>query len=972
MLTRGNLILERYLMLQRSAHFLPWETSQQVFSNRLGFRFKEINLLIPCLLIEDEDESILEEFLCQIIHDRDLNWFSFMFVVDEDCATEFDLYIHFMIDQILDNSTEGNNSAKELSVFTIPLQEIYLPHLADAFRQGSLSVGETPLPSTVGENAVYWDDLKIKLDAYYHLGHDHIFSDLLTSLSQLPELKLSVDQSLVENLYCARLAKSTEFGSLAADYFHRQQWTEAIEYYQKAIFYNPFKSVFWLDRGAALLQLQKYLDAKKSVQTSIVLDSPQYFHYNTLGLIDEALEEWEEATEAYQKAIEINPRDGNSYCNLGNLLIKLNQLSDAIEVYQKGIEENPFDFYLYWNLGNLFLHNDRPLEAIVQYQKALYLSPNNIDVYRNLGIAYQSDPSQAFYYRGMALELQNKIQDAIGFYKISLGHNPFNLNSLSSLASCYHCLNENALLDALIKDSIDLFSTQPVENIKFRFIRELLNYWNYRGEHLLSQAFIQNSTLFQTSEILSLFAKLNLPILYRSEAEIDWVRQDFINTLDAVYILLQSNQTNPTILRESFAFIQALILFFVNYQEKNDLVIQEKTAFIIHAALAHKYPQWMQEIRLSPRKANAKIRVGYISSHLRQHNGGNWAIGWVKNHDRSIFEIYSYHLGEVLDNLTQDFFANSDCFRHIPTSDFADFENWLVYTVEKIRNDRLDVLIFTDIGMEIRSVLLSKLRLAFIQCMSWAHPMTSGSPTIDYFLSSTPMEPDNASFHYSEKVVYLPKLSWCYSTPVLPPLTKNRDDFQLPNDRIIYLSCQSLFKYLPQYDYIYPRIVEQIPNAHFVFLEIFNVKAVFLNRLEQEFNKFNLSAQDYCSILPRQSSQDFLQLQGLSDIYLDTLGWSGGNTTLQAITWGLPVVTYPKEFMRSRHSAAILQILGITETIASSEAEYIQIAIELGLNSAWRKSISEKLKNNHDRIFNDLDCVQALEKFLYYAVHRDD
>lgn len=945
MLTKENLILDQYLIRQRSAHFLPWETSKKVSTKRSSFKFKEINLLVSCLLIEDEDEAVLEQFLSEVMQDIHLQWFSLLFVVDEEYAAELELYVHFVIDQILDNSTEKNDSAKELMFFIVPLQEI---HSA-------------------------WDDLKIKLDAYLNLGSSshHLCFDGLTSLNELPELKLGTAQSLVENLSSVRLAKSTELGYLAADYFQGQQWVKAIESYQKAIFYNPFNSVFWLDRGAALFHLQQYLDAKESVQTSIVLDRPQPFHYNTLGLTNEALGEWEEAIEAYQKAIEINPREGEGYCNLGNLLIKLNQLTDAVEIYQEGIEANPFYFRLYWNLGNLFLQSDRSVEAIVQYQRALYLSPNNIEIYRHLGIAYQSDESQKLYYLGMALEIENKITEAIDCYKTSLEHNPLNYDSRSSLASCYHQRKEHDLLDALIKDSIALFSTQPVEKIKFRFIRELLNYWNYRGEHLLSQDLIQKSNLFETSEILSLFSKLNLPILYQSEAEIDEVRQDFQKALDDLYTLLQTQASNPILQKESFALIQALIYFFINYQEKNDLVVQEKTALIIRTVLARQYPQWVQPIPVSVLKINARIRIGYLSFHLRQHNGANWSIGWLKNHDRSKFEIYSYHLGEVSDSLTQDFFAESDSFQHLPTSDFKDFENWLIYTVKTIRDDRLDVLIFTDIGMEIRSILLSKLRLAPIQCMSWAHPITSGSPTIDYFLSSAPMEPKEASLHYSEKVVYLPNLSWCYAKPLLPPLSKNRSDFGLPQDRIIYLSCQSLFKYLPQYDCIYPAIAQQVPNAHFVFLELFKVKDIFLNRLEKAFNKYNLSAQDYCSILPRQSSQNFLQLQGLSDIYLDTLGWSGGNTTLQAITWGLPIVTYPKEFMRSRHSAAILQILGVTETIANSELEYIQIAIELGLNTAWRNSISEKLNNNHDRLFNDLDSVKALDKFLAYAVQRD-
>jgi predicted O-linked N-acetylglucosamine transferase (SPINDLY family) len=106
----------------------------------------------------------------------------------------------------------------------------------------------------------------------------------------------------------------------------------------------------------------------------------------------------------------------------------------------------------------------------------------------------------------------------------------------------------------------------------------------------------------------------------------------------------------------------------------------------------------------------------------------------------------------------------------------------------------------------------------------------------------------------------------------------------------------------------------------------------------------------------------------LSDIYLDTFSWSGGNTTLEAIACNLPIVTCPGEFMRGRHSYSFLKMIGVTETIAQNKAEYIEIAVKLGVDSGWRRNIAERINESHDRLYNDKACIVGLESFYKQVV----
>ncbi len=72
--------------------------------------------------------------------------------------------------------------------------------------------------------------------------------------------------------------------------------------------------------------------------------------------------------------------------------------------------------------------------------------------------------------------------------------------------------------------------------------------------------------------------------------------------------------------------------------------------------------------------------------------------------------------------------------------------------------------------------------------------------------------------------------------------------------------------------------------------------------------------------------------------------------------------------MRGRHSYAILKMLGVTDTIANSEAEYIGIAVKLGLDQTWRDSIIERMVDRHFNLYNDKTCVVALDAFFHRVV----
>ena len=233
------------------------------------------------------------------------------------------------------------------------------------------------------------------------------------------------------------------------------------------------------------------------------------------------------------------------------------------------------------------------------------------------------------------------------------------------------------------------------------------------------------------------------------------------------------------------------------------------------------------------------------------------------------------------------------------------------------------------------------------------------------------MEPENGQDHYSEKLILLPKLGFNISFPIYCKKTIERDAYGFKEEDIIYLSCQHIAKYLPQYDYIFAKICYQVPNAKLVFVKRTGMESImkkFKNRLQKEFDKYNLSIDKYTYFLNGLELPGYFNLLLNSDIFLDTIGWSGGFTSLDGIASNLPIVTLPTELMRGRQSYGMLKIINVIETIAQNEHQYIDIAVRLGLNREFRQEVVQKMKLNKNSLFNYLTCIKALEKFYLEAI----
>jgi predicted O-linked N-acetylglucosamine transferase (SPINDLY family) len=74
--------------------------------------------------------------------------------------------------------------------------------------------------------------------------------------------------------------------------------------------------------------------------------------------------------------------------------------------------------------------------------------------------------------------------------------------------------------------------------------------------------------------------------------------------------------------------------------------------------------------------------------------------------------------------------------------------------------------------------------------------------------------------------------------------------------------------------------------------------------------------------------------------------------------------------MRGREGFAILTMMGVTETVASTPDDYVDLAARLGNDPTWRGQISEKIKTTKHLVYRDISCIRGLEDFIIRAVNE--
>jgi predicted O-linked N-acetylglucosamine transferase (SPINDLY family) len=677
------------------------------------------------------------------------------------------------------------------------------------------------------------------------------------------------------------------------------------------------------------------LEAAATYIIQAIMCNPQAatFH-NSLGQVYRAQGKLTEAMVQYQDALRLNPEFAEAYNNLGNTLKEQRRLQEAVTAYRQAIVFQPGFAEAHSNLGVAVQEQGHLEEAIVCFQKALALRPDFADAHNNLGVA---------------LAEQGKLEEAEAHYRQAVALRPAYPEAHYNLGNLLTKLGKFEMIVAHYRQAVAL--RPRYAEAYFNLGAALQN----QGKPQEAMINYERASAIRPTDGLKVRIATVLPIICESKDHLLAARRGFE---DRVTRLL----TERLSIGDPSAEVGGTN-FYLAYHAQNDRDLQMKIAHLYERAcpsLLFTAPH----CAVPGRKARAgKIKVGFISHFLMDHSIGKITRGILTHLCREKFLVYAIFVPPVTNDATSRLLQ-----READTSVFLTTN--LAAARHQIAAEELDILFYPEIGMDPFTYFLAFSRLAPVQCVSFGHPVTTGIRNMDYFVSTENFEPDNGDDHYSERLVRLKTPIAYYYKPAIPSPLKSRDEFGFRDSEHLYICPQTLFKFHPDFDEILSRILDADSKARLVIKQS-NVPE-WTGLLMRRFRQTIPRSEHRITVLPWLSRYDFIGLMAVSDVMLDPIHFGGYTTTLEAFAVGIPVVTWPGEFQRGRHTQALYREMGLLECVAQSPDHYTEIAVRLATDSAFRESIKEKILARNYLLFENSDVLREYERFFVNAMAEVD
>jgi predicted O-linked N-acetylglucosamine transferase (SPINDLY family)/glycosyltransferase involved in cell wall biosynthesis/predicted O-methyltransferase YrrM len=350
-----------------------------------------------------------------------------------------------------------------------------------------------------------------------------------------------------------------------------------------------------------------------------------------------------------------------------------------------------------------------------------------------------------------------------------------------------------------------------------------------------------------------------------------------------------------------------------------------------------------------------KIRLGILAAHFTPQTETFSTLPAYKHLDREEFEIILFSTFSDQHRLERYCAGHADGLVLLPDE--------LNAQVQLIREADLDILLVaTNVTQYSNKIALLALhRLARVQMANNSSCTTTGMPHVDYFISGTLTEPEDAQQQYTERLLTIDGPAHCYDfateANVRPTQPISRAALGIREDEVVYISGANFFKITPELETVWSKILAQVPDSRLIlypfnpnWVSSYPVIDAFRQRLRYTLAEHDVDETRVLILDPVPSYGDVKARLKLADVYLDSYPFSGATSLLDPLEIGLPTVVRDGNSFRSRMAAAFLHELQHPELIAANEEAYIQLAIALGrqpdLRQQKRQQIQAAMQKN--------------------------
>ncbi|MBB4953560.1 putative O-linked N-acetylglucosamine transferase (SPINDLY family) [Agrobacterium vitis] len=357
-----------------------------------------------------------------------------------------------------------------------------------------------------------------------------------------------------------------------------------------------------------------------------------------------------------------------------------------------------------------------------------------------------------------------------------------------------------------------------------------------------------------------------------------------------------------------------------------------------------------------------RLRVGYVSSDLRDHAVGFALRDVLEQHDKSSVEIYAYYCGDAVANdVTQTRMkAAIDCWRDIASLSDED-------AARQIAADDIDILVDVNGYTKHARTRIFAYRPAPIIVNFCGYPGTMGGPFHQYMIADPHIVPPENEIYYTEKVLRIA----CNQ-----PIDRKREIAKIPSRAEVGLpanafvfACFNGMQKITEATFVqWMTILKATPGS---ILWLLSGNDDVDQRLRKLAEAAGVAPERFIFAPKAQNAQHLARI-AVADLFLDTFPYGAHSTAGDALTMGLPVLTFPGKSFAARFCHSIVAAAGVPELICDSPEHYVKQAIAFAKAPKTLQKIRKALQDKRETsVLRDIPALARRLETLFWQMQEE-
>lgn len=652
-----------------------------------------------------------------------------------------------------------------------------------------------------------------------------------------------------------------------------------------------------LEKILLTVQQQQYEEAEIMTRTLLRKFPNNGFLWKALGFILKMQSRIDDATDALQQALRLSSEDIEVYQNLGECFLAQQAYDKAEDIYRKSIHIFPDVAELHYSLANALAELGKHLESEKYYHKALSINPNFAEAYFNLA---------------NLLRKQNRLYESQSLYEKAISEK-------NHYTKAYCNLGIALQLQGKLKEAEEKY--KKALEIEPLFIEA----------HINLGACMKESGRYQEAELQYNNALSIQPEHALCFSNLGSVLKEQGRLAEAESALRRALELNP-----GYIEAHSNLLFLLNYNpdKSGEEIFLDYKQFEINFGTPG---QVVHPVYTNDLQTDRPLKVGYVSPQFRLHSVRHFLEPLLANHNKQNVEIYAYAENTTEDHITEKYKSYVDHWRI--TSGISDSD-----LAALIKSDGIDILVDLAGHTAHNRLRVFTFKPAPVSLHWLDFGYTTGLTSIDYYLTDIDTVPTGSEGLFAE-------VPWRITTPALVyrPAEGMGETNSLPardNGYVTFGTLTRAVRINQRTVRVWSEIMKQVEDSHLI-IDSSNFQDIAMQEQMAEMFVAHGISRDRLEIGFHTPPWDVIRSL---DICFDCFPHNSGTTLFETLYLGVPFITLADRPSVGRLGSSILTGLGHPEWIATTEEEYINLAIRMAgdLNTLEniRTNLQQKMKSS--------------------------